>query len=129
MKNYITFINESVDNITVYYEDFCNKYFAGNKSKLIDWLNDSCTLKKIYYINVDGDISGNLYTTSRFILDNNRVRINMLDGQHGYGKGLVFIDPIILPGSKIKYVRKTNPELDPFEEDDWGFEEIESDDV
>lgn len=140
MKNYITFIKESIDeygmpidNMTVYYDEFCDIYFSGNKSKFLDWLNMNCSHKKVIFIAKDDrfiDNGGAYFTTKEFAFNsNNEIRVDMTNGQNGIAKGLIFIDTIILPDPKIKYIRNKNTEIDPFEEEDWGYTIIDPDDV
>lgn len=128
IKNINDFIKESNEyNEKIIFSKFIH-LFKGDYFKMISWLNMYCQKKKVIYIGSDGE-----YIDSNFIVENYskahiinnvnfRVKVTMVDGRHGEATGLVYKEKIFLPDIKVKKIIK--PEIDPFNEEDWGYEEI-----
>lgn len=122
MKNYKTFINESNNRTYVAIDDYLMKYFGGDKQKFVNWLNTFCTNKSVIYVNNNEDEINRGFVTRDFIINGrNRIQVNMINGQNGMPKALLFNDTIPIPNTNSKPRR--SPEVDPYDEEDWGWEE------
>jgi hypothetical protein len=131
MKTYKDFLNEAeTDKYTIYFKKFCHTYFNGNYGAMLDWLNKNLVNQNIYFINSHLEVLQIIFTIKEYRYDNDQkmtINVLMSNGQHGHAGGLVFLnldaDSIKLPNNKYKKIK--NIELDPFDEEDWGYEEIE----
>jgi len=132
---FTNFLNEEIIvEKTIIFKDFCEIYFSGNIDAMIEWLNENLKNREVYFIFRSLDILQRKfrveeYKNDHFHHDDISVEVLMTNGQHGSAGGLVYLnldldsENIKLPNTKYKKIK--NIELDPFDEDDWGYEEIQ----
>jgi hypothetical protein len=126
---FINFLNEAeIKETTIIFDDFANTYFGGDYDKMIFWLNDNLTEKSVLFISAGLEVLKTKYVVNYYYESSIafRVFVRMKNGECGNAIGLVFLnldaDSIKLPNNKYKKIK--NIELDPFDEEDWGYEEI-----
>lgn len=121
-------IKESKNQETrIMFKDLLMSSFGGDYDIMIDWLNDNWKRKHVYFIDRDNSVYKN--SDSWWVVDyysetksHDCVNVSMTNGQCGHASGLIYLDEIELPKNKFKRIE--NLELDPYGEEDWGFEEI-----
>lgn len=111
----------------IIFNDLLGIYFNGEYNIMLNWLNDNLTKKRVYFISEENEIYKKF--DSWWIVDNylagtqnNIVGVMMTNKQYGNASGLIYLDEIELP--KVKYKKLENPIEDPYNEEDWGYEEI-----
>jgi len=103
---------------------FSNLFKEYGKQNTIDYLND-VTGQRVFFIRSTGEVITNGDTG--WEIDHYResgssdLHVTMRNGASGTASGLIYFDPIPI-GKKIKKVER--PDIDPYNEDDWGWEEI-----
>jgi hypothetical protein len=133
MKKYYQFLKESsTEPQKINFGMLLTFRFDNNFEDMINYLNLYALGKRVVYVHFDREIWYNQkekipFVTKKFSRlggDDGKseiLHLNLLPDGSGNPTGLIFLDPVDF-SKKIKKIER--PEIDPFEEEEWGWEEI-----